>query len=374
MVTIVADEHIPFLKGVLDQFCRMEYLPGDAIRKEHLLEADGLIIRTRTRCDKDLLEGTPIRFIATATIGLDHIDTQYCDSKGISYYNAAGCNAWGVYQYVAAALVHLAAKHHFALEGMTLGVVGAGHVGSKVVKLGEVLGMKVLQNDPPREREEGTKEFVPLDQVVQEADILTLHVPLNPSGQDPTFHLVNEHIFHQLKKQTYLINTSRGPVVDSLPLINSLRKKDISGCILDVWENEPNINLELLKLTDIATPHIAGYSIEGKANGTANCVREASQFFGFGIGDWYPTDLPGPSNRMIKIADKGKPIEYILSKVISATYNISTDDALLRESPGLFEQLRNNYPARREFPFFKVILQHYEDKTARKIQAIGFSI
>jgi erythronate-4-phosphate dehydrogenase len=372
MITIVADENIPFLKGVLEPFCRMEYLPGDGIQNEDLAKADGLIIRTRTRCDPKLLEGTPVRFIATATIGYDHIDTTYCASKGITWSHSPGCNARGVFQYMAAALLHLAQADDFSLTGKMLGVVGVGHVGSRVVKLGEALQMNVLQNDPPRERIEGKGRFVSLKEIADESDIITLHTPLNLDGPDKTYHLIGQDFLTSLTKKPYIINTSRGQVIDNSLLKEKINRGGLRGCVLDVWESEPRIDRELMALTTLATPHIAGYSIEGKANGTASCVRNASRFFDFGIDDWYPQNLPGPANNVIRINTKGISSETIVNSAIKASYQITSDDIKLRREPELFEKIRNEYPVRREFPFYAISLLPHHQEAEETLQELGF--
>jgi erythronate-4-phosphate dehydrogenase len=372
MITIVADENIPFLKGVLEPYCDMVYLPGTKIRREHLLHADGLIVRTRTQCGRELLEGTGIRFIATATIGFDHIDAEFCQSHGIEWHHAAGCNAGGVQHYMAAALTHLAIQHGLSLSDQTLGVIGVGHVGSRAVKLAGTLGMKVLQNDPPRARQEGKKEFVTLGEVLEGSTIITLHVPLNLTGPDKTLRLADQEFFNALERKPFLVNTSRGGMVDGEILKKKLREKALSGCVLDVWDGEPDLDRELMGLVDIATPHIAGYSTEGQANGAAMCVQQASRFFGFGLDDWHPGNLPPPGDPQIIIDPAGKPLETILHEAIRASYDILEDDRRLRQNPHNFEKLRNEYPVRREFPAFHVKLLKPHKLAEATLRELGF--
>ena len=263
---IVVDKKIPFINGVLEKHADVVYLEGRDISRKDLLDADALIIRTRTTCNRELLEGTSVRFIASATIGFDHIDTAFCEAKKIFWTNAAGCNSSSVQQYIAGALVCLAEKLDITLSGKTIGVVGVGNVGRKIAKLCEAVGMKTLLSDPPRQRTEGSDCFVSLEKVVEESDIITLHVPLNRNSIDKTLHMGNESFFARLKKGQILINSSRGEVVDSIALKSCLRRGTLAACILDVWEHEPDVDRELLKLVDIGTPHIAGYSADGKAN------------------------------------------------------------------------------------------------------------
>ncbi len=294
---VVINKKIPFVTGVLEQYADVVYREGREIAREDVWDADALIVRTRTKCNRELLEGTKIRFIASATIGYDHIDTAFCEANHITWTNSAGCNSSSVQQYIAAALIHLAEEFNFDLSRKTIGIVGVGHVGSKVAKLCRALGMRVLQNDPPRERREGPKEFVPLETIIEQADIITLHVPLNVEVLDKTFHLVNEKFLSSLRNNQLLINSSRGEVVESAALKARLKEKMLADCVLDVWESEPEIDRELLGLIEIGTPHIAGYSADGKANGTSMVVQACSRFFGFGLAAWYPSTCRCPQAR-----------------------------------------------------------------------------
>jgi erythronate-4-phosphate dehydrogenase len=337
-------------------------------------KADGLIIRTRTRCDAKLLTGTKVKFIATATIGFDHIDTEYCADNGISWHHAPGCNSGSVTQYLASTLINLAKNHRFGLKGKTLGIVGVGHVGSKVARLAKILGMVPLLNDPPRARTEGNAGFFSLETIQQTADIISLHVPLIMEGPDKTFHLVNGDFFRKLGKMPYLINTSRGAVADTLSVRKNLERGKISGYVADVWEKEPSPDTEILKMCDIATPHIAGYSVEGKANGTAACVCAASRHFYFGIEDWYPEHLPKPVNRLIQLDARGKGDEQMIADTILAAYDVMDDNNAFRSDPSRFEYLRNNYPVRREPGAYAVDINGITPDLREKIQALGFRL
>jgi erythronate-4-phosphate dehydrogenase len=371
---IIADNKIPYLQGALEPFAELTYLPGGDIKKEHLLDADALIIRTRTKCNAELLEGTTVKFIATATIGYDHIDTDYCDKAGIKWTNAPGCNSSSVQQYIASAILFLAVERGFKLEDRTLGVVGVGNVGSKVVKLAEAIGLRVLLNDPPRVRAEGQCGFVTLDTIIKECDIITFHVPLNINGQDKTFHLADDTFFKQVDIDTIIINSSRGEVVDNKALKKSLSNERLSGAILDVWEGEPEIDQGLLNLVDIATPHIAGYSRDGKANGTAMSVQAISRFFGLGIDDWYPEKLEIPAETKIEIDCKGHTKEEILLAAFGNTYDITEDDKRLGESPETFEKQRNDYPVRREFTSYEIKLLNDDKGYGKLLSELGFII
>jgi erythronate-4-phosphate dehydrogenase len=370
---IVADDKIPYLKGVLEPFAEVIYLPGGKIGRSDVRDADALITRTRTRCNADLLEGTRVRFIASATIGFDHIDTEYCRQHQITWTNAAGCNAGSVNQWVAAALATLARRFRFTLGGKTLGIVGLGHVGSRVESLAQAMGMRFLRNDPPRMRTEGAAGFVSLEQVLAEADVITLHVPLSLDGPDRTLRLVDRERIARMKPGAILLNSSRGEVVDSA----ALKEASGSGALraaLDVWENEPDIEVALLDRVALATPHIAGYSVDGKANGTAMSVQAVSRFFGLGLEGWYPANLPAPECPVLRIDCRNKTREDVLLEAIRATYDIEADDSRLRKSVETFETQRGNYPVRREFFAYRIQAANASDATTDALKSLGFQL
>ncbi len=370
---IVADNKIPFLKGVLEPYGEVVYLPGAKIAKADLADADGLIVRTRTKCKKEILEGSRLKFIATATIGHDHIDGAYCDSNGITWTNAAGCNSSSVAQYIASTILNLAVEKNFRLSDMTIGIVGVGNVGSKVAKFAKTVGMTVLLNDPPRARKEGEASFVRLEKILSDSDIITFHVPLTMDGPDKTYHMADKIFFNSIAKRVWFINSSRGEITDTAELKNILNTGRIAGAILDVWENEPNIDLEMLSLAKFATPHIAGYSTDGKANGTAMSVQALAKFFGIReLENWYPTDVPKPSETVIKIDCKGKTKEQILLEAVKFTYDVLGDDQRLRSSPKTFEKQREEYPLRREFPVFKIKLANDGTNIETVLRELGF--
>ncbi len=371
---IVADDKIPFLRGVLEPYAEVVYRPGHGIRPEDVRDADALIVRTRTRCDASLLDGSSIRFIATATIGFDHIDTAYCAAHRITWTNAEGCNSASVRQYMAAALFHLARTHGFALRDRTIGVVGVGNVGSKVAQFCRAIGMRVLLNDPPRERRGDRESFVSLDAIRRESDLITFHVPLNRDGVDRTLHLVDRTFLGSLRPEQILLNTSRGEVVDGNALFDALRAKRLSAAVLDVWEHEPQIDLDLLAAVAVGTPNIAGYSADGKANGTTMSVQACSRFFGLGIDDWAPAEVPRPANPAIACDCAGRSGEAIAAELVRATYDIVADDRRLRASPETFEQQRGAYPLRREFPAYTVALTHAAPAVSEMIAQMGFQV
>lgn len=351
---IVVDDRIPYLENILEQyFSEVVYAAGSRFTRELVKDADALLVRTRTRCDAELLEGSQVKMIATATIGHDHIDKEYCQQKGIRWANAPGCNAYGVVQYVLSALAHISNVGYGSLAGKTLGIVGVGEVGRRLAAVASHLGLKVILNDPPRERVEGPDGFVDLDTLLQEADIVTLHVPLNRNGADKTLHLADERFFAKLGKPVVLINASRGEVMDGGALKMAIKDQKVAYSVLDVWENEPNLDLELLRAVDLATSHIAGYSLEGKANGTSIAVNEIFRFFGFNSGKrWFPNHLPILENNLIFNAENG--IEQGVKESILSTYNIADDDAALRSDPSFFEYLRGHYRIRRELSFYEI--------------------
>ena len=375
MLKVVADDKIPFLKGVLERCSdvAVEYCPGAKTVTDTVRDADALITRTRTKCRRELLEGTNVKFIATATIGFDHIDTEYARDNNIFWTNAPGCNSSSVAQYITSLLLNWAVKDKFALAGKVLGVVGVGHVGKKVAAAAGALGMKVLLNDPPRARVEGSEKFVGIDEIIKSADIITIHVPLEYNGSDPTYHLVDAEFIGRMRKDQYLVNASRGEVADNTALREALKNGSLAGAALDVWENEPEIDLELLKLLDFATPHIAGYSTDGKANGTSMSVRALAEFFDLPqeLKNYYPDNVPLPENTLLSVPPEGTLEEKLLA-VTAESYNIADDSRRLKTFPADFEKLRGSYPLRREFPAFTV--SNYDEQTGEILSKLGFKL
>jgi len=374
-IRIIADDKIPFLKGALEDKTEIIYLPGNDIDKNVVRNADALITRTRTICNENLLAGSSVKFIASATIGYDHIDTAWCESNGIEWTNAPGCNSSSVRQYLVSALLNLIPSLHPDPSLVTMGIVGVGNVGSKIASAAKALGMKVMLNDPPRERAENTNIFSSLADILREADIISFHVPLNKEGMDKTLGMAGKPFFSNLKKPVILINTSRGPVVNGSELKKAINRGIIKACVLDVWEHEPEIDLELLKKVNFGTPHIAGYSTDGKANGTAMSVKAISRFFNLGLDEWHPAGIPAPTDNMIECHCPGKSELDIIREIYLRTYNISDDDGRLRSHPGNFEFLRGNYPVRREPPAYQVKLFHcHHENLPGKLKKLGFKL
>lgn len=372
---IVADNKIPYLKGVLEPYAEVAYKPGAEISNGDVRDADALIVRTRTKCDEQLLEGSSVKFIATATIGFDHIDQEYCRKRNITWTNAPGCNASSVQQYIASVLATLGTSMSSIPEKPAIGIIGVGNVGSKVEKLARILDMDVLLNDPPRERAEGGTQWCTFRKIQENADIISFHVPLIAEGQDKTFHMADREVLDRLHPNTIVINTSRGEVVDNTALKQAVNNGQIKTAILDVWENEPEIDLELLNLVELGTPHIAGYSRDGKANGTAQSVRALSRFFGLGLNDWYPGNIEPPQNPVIQLNDQDIRPREAVYHAIKTTYDVVEDDNRIRRNPEEFEKQRGNYPVRREFNAYTLSSNSYlSDNTRQKLKALGFHL
>ena len=373
---IVIDNKIPFIRGVFEPYADVVYLPGRETTAEVVKDADALITRTRTICNESLLKGSSVKVIATATIGYDHIDTAWCERNGIFWTNAPGCNSWSVKQYIASTLVTLAARYGLELDKMTLGVIGVGNVGSKVAEAAGILGMKVLLNDPPRARREGGDAFVGLDELLSQADIITVHVPLEKEGPDATWHLFDAARIATLRPTQILINSSRGPVVDNQALKAALRGGRLKAAVLDVWEGEPAIDTELMSMLAVATPHIAGYSADGKANGTSMSVRAVARALGIeALKGWSASGIPAPVQALRFTIDcSDKTTQQVLTEAILYTYRVEEDSDLLKADPSLFEKLRGDYQIRREPTAFGVTLLHSGKEAAQKLARLGFEV
>lgn len=321
---VVIDHKIPYIKEAIEKIAdEVVFLPGHAFTREVVKDADALIVRTRTHCTRELLEGSQVKFIATATIGYDHIDVDYCREAGITWTNCPGCNAGSVEQYVHSVLLLLEREKGLELEKSTIGIVGVGHVGSRVKRMAESLGMKVLLNDPPR-ADKGEQGFVDLETIARECDVITFHTPLNREGMYATYHLVDEDFLFSLKRTPYIINSSRGEVVDTASLLAALSAGKVKDAIIDTWEYEPNISRELMEVALISTPHIAGYSADGKANATRMSLEALCEFFGM--------------EKNFSISPDEGPKDY----------DPTRDSEWLKASPEKFEWFRGNYPVRRE--------------------------
>lgn len=331
---IIVDDKIPYIREPLARITdEVVYLPGDTITAKDVRNADALIVRTRTHCNRQLLEGSRVQFIATATIGFDHLDIEYLRQANISWSNCPGCNASSVAQYLRSSLLLLQQERGISLQQSTLGIVGVGHVGTLVAQVGEELGMHVLCCDPPR-AEHGERGFLPLADLMQQSDILTFHVPLMSEGPHPTFHMADDSFFRALARKPIIINTSRGEVIDGNALLRAMKQGLVSDAIIDVWEHEPHIDCRLLERVYLGTPHIAGYSADGKANATRMVLEALCSHFHIRNQHFHILPPPLPIG-----TDPSNPL---------ALYDPRRDSQALKESPDHFEYLRGNYPLRRE--------------------------
>ena len=337
---IVIDDKIPYIKETISKLTnRAVYIPGNMIGNDDIRDADALIIRTRTHCDAQLLKGSNVKFVATATIGYDHIDTNFMEQAGIKWINCPGCNASSVAQYIDAVLTLIKTEKHIDIQKQTIGIVGCGHVGRKVVEVARRKGMNILICDPPRSDAEGEKGFVSMEQIAKEADIITFHVPLTKEGRYPTYHLANETLFDSLSKRPIIINSSRGAVVDNEALLYAINYNKVKDAVIDTWENEPNINKELLKRVWIGTPHIAGYSADGKTNADNMVISALCEFFSLPMQPAIcPPEIPNAD-----LCPKNKDERTLFF------YNPIPESNKLKLEPEKFEWFRNNYPLRREY-------------------------
>lgn len=369
---ILADAHIPYLKGVAEQFGEVQYLPGNKFDKAAIADKDVLIVRTVTRFDEAILSGSSVKLICSATIGYDHIDTDYCDANDIGWRTAPGCNANSVEQYVTASLLHLAHKYGFDLQSQTIGVVGVGNVGRKVAAACRKMGMRVLLNDPPRAEQEGNMEqFVSLETIQQEANIITFHPPLTRDGAHATYHLADEQFFDNLAHQPFIINSSRGAVVSNRALTAAIKQEQVAGAVIDCWENEPDVDRELLQLVDLGTPHIAGYSADGKWTGTKMSLENINDYFELNRERIELNDIDAPANaQVIDLAHI--PEEEQLQHAVWHTYQPLRDSNLLKVSPEQFYLFRSHYPLRREYHAYQVVNAAQEVEPT--LRQLGFDI
>lgn len=328
---IIIDDKIPYMQAALHGIeAEVVYKRGSDIGPDDVKDADALLVRTRTRCDEQLLAGSKVQFIATATIGYDHFDIDYLEQAGIAWTNCPGCNASSVAQYVRSVLLLLSADYSLELSNSTIGIVGCGNVGTLVRQVASELGLRVLVCDPLV----GSPDFVSLSDIESQADVITFHVPLTHSCEHATWHMADEAFFGRLHRCPFIINSSRGGVVDDQALYNALINGTIRQAVIDTWEHEPKIDLSLLNKVYIGTPHIAGYSADGKANATNMSVRALCRHFS--IKAPAPVEPPSLPSTFVYT---GNPLEL---------YNPLEDSARLKTNPSEFEQLRGNYPLRRE--------------------------
>jgi erythronate-4-phosphate dehydrogenase len=377
---IVADANIPFVKECFSSIGEVEVVAGRQIKPKEVIDADVLLVRSVTPVNEKLLAGSKVKFVATATIGVEHIDCEYLQKCGIGFASAPGSNANSVAEYIVAALLETGQKHNITLEGKSIGVVGVGNVGSKVVKKCGAMGMKIYFNDPPLQRQTGEAKYLPIEKLF-DCDFITLHTPLTFDGIDKTYHLADEKFFKSLKTGCVFLNTSRGGVVETGALKAAIKSGEIKAAVLDVWENEPNIDTELLEMADIGTPHIAGYSFDGKVAGMIMIYKAACKHFGLEPRFNIDSFLPEPIVPEIKIKSGSGGEENILREVVRKVYDIKADDRRLQGILNMgadkrgaeFDRLRKDYPVRREFQNTKVILATENTENIKeKLKGIGF--
>ena len=341
----VIDRAIPFVEGVFEPLgAEVLYKEGPDIVRADLMDADALVIRTRTRCDAAMLEGTSVKLIATATASMDNIDQAWCKEHGIFVQNASGCNAGGVTNYVFAALFGTASRKSIPLTGATIGIIGLGAAGTRVEEMALALGFKTLRYDPLRAEKEGPAEFHDLDTVLEGSDIVTMHIPVN----DTTRGMADASFFARMKPGAFFINTAQGELVVEQDLIDAIPR--LGPVALDTWCHEPAINRDLMNVVDIATPHIAGYTLQGKQIGTSMAIRAVARFFSLSpLYDFFPTtEIVEYQAVHIDAHDK---TQGEIASVIQYNYPIFTDDFMFRMAPDRFTELRTNYRYRREFYF-----------------------
>jgi erythronate-4-phosphate dehydrogenase len=386
---------MPFASEAFSTLGQVTVREGRRISAEDVRAADMLAVRSTTRVNRALLEGSSVKFVGTATIGTDHMDLDYLEEAGIRWCYSPGCNATSVAEYIVGALLCLANRHAFALAGKTIGVIGVGNVGSRVVERARALGMRVLQNDPPRQRmaagessgagtaEDGQESaFVDLDFLLAQSDIVTLHVPLTHEGQDATLHMAGEDFFGKMKPGCVFLNSARGAVAATDALVAAVRAGTVAHAVIDTWEGEPSCSDDLLELVDLATPHIAGYSYDGKVCGTVMVYKEACAFLGR-EALWSPADLlPPPPVPAVGLDASGREDEDVLHALVRRVYDIESDDTRLRETrsgdagarAAAFDELRKAYPVRREFRFTRAALDNASDTLLRKAAGLGFRL
>jgi erythronate-4-phosphate dehydrogenase len=381
---IVADGNIPFVAECFSSIGEVKVVGGREITPAAVRDADVLLVRSVTQVGPDLLAGSKVRFVGTATIGFDHIDADFLRRNNIGFASAPGSNANSAAEYIIAALLEIGQRFHIDLEVKSIGIIGVGNVGSRVAKKAAALGMKLYLNDPPLQRQTGDPKYLAIEELFG-CDFITIHTPLTFEGIDKTFHLADEKFFRLLKERCVFINASRGGVVDSTALKSAIRSGRLQAVALDVWENEPNIDAELLEMVDIGTPHIAGYSLDGKIAGMIMIYKAACEYFGvetkYDIEDF----LPAPAVRELRINPGRGTEQDVVTGTVQKIYDIRKDDGRLRwilkrpaEKKGeFFDSLRKNYPVRREFQNTTVVIatestELKAEKLLGKLRGIGF--
>lgn len=378
---IIVDENIPFGKEAFSLLGDVKLLPGRQIASEHVKQADALIVRSITKVNEKLLLNSSVRFVGTATIGFDHVDLGYLKKQNITFASAPGSNANSVSEYIIASLLLLAEKKGKTLASSSLAIIGVGNVGSRVLKKAQTLGMTCLLNDPPKQRETFSKEYLPLQDAIANADFVSLHVPLKREGIDMTFQMADKKFFSSMKKGAAFLNSSRGEVAVEKDLQNALSEHRLSDAVMDVWQNEPDVDPDMVNKAFVATPHIAGYSFDGKVNGTLMMFNALKMHLDSSKEFDIKKLLPLPEVPEIDLTAQKESDEKILLDAALWVYDIKRDDRDMRkasmkgEKRGTeFDRLRKEYPRRREFQNTTLILQASQNALIEKAKGLGFKV
>lgn len=379
---IICTTSIPFASELFSPLGKLQILDPNQITPSTLKNADILIARSTLKINAALLEGSKVKFAGTCTIGHDHMDTAYLEKSGITWTAAPGCNANSVAEYVTVSLLLLAKRRGFQLRDKTIGIIGVGNVGTLVLKKAKALGMRALLNDPPLYEQTGDSAYRPLDELLTKSDIITLHTPLTKTGNYPTFHLAGHDFFSRIKPGCIFINSARGAVLDSEAFLKARCEDIIAHSVIDCWEYEPTFRLDVMEAADIATPHIAGYSYEGRGMGTVHVYRKLCRFLGIEPKLSLDALLPPPSVPVINLDASGMADEEARANIVGRIYDIAADDGRLRDiafaDSGTrgknFELLRKNYPVRREFRYTRVILRNGSAALADTLRKLEFQV
>lgn len=376
-MNLLVDANITYAKEAFSSLGNTQLVDGRKLTNAEAKDADILVVRSITNVNEKLLKSSKIKFVGTATIGTDHIDLDYLKQNKIEFADAKGCNADSVAEYVFTALYKVAFQKNISLKGKTLGIVGVGNIGSRVVRVAKSLGMKVLKNDPPLERNKIGDNYVSLNEILH-SDIISFHVPMILEGIDKTYHLLDENNLKKIRDGAIIINSSRGAVIDNKSLLSESIKREFD-LVLDVWENEPAVNIELLSKAKIATPHIAGYSFEGKVNGTKMIYNALCKFLNK-QPDWEPQtpEIKFPDKKLFE----GKNNEEKLYRLFKEIYDIERDDEMMRkisnikpdEQLSYFDMLRKKYPIRREFSNYMVQILEEENHLKQFLENLRFKV
>ncbi len=380
---IICTTNIPFSEEAFSTLGDVEIHPASKISNSTLKDADVLITRSTLKVTSELLTSTKVKFVGTCTIGFDHMDIEYMEKNNIHWKNAAGCNANSVAEYLVAGLLYLSNKYNFQLKGKTIAVIGVGNVGKKVIEKSKALCLNVLKNDPPLFDETSDPSYQSLEEILPQSDIVTLHVPLTKKGKYPTYRMLNEDFYKLLKKCPIFINAARGGIMISDLFIKARDTELIKYAITDTWEGEPNFRLDVMERSNIATPHIAGHSFEGKVIGTYIIYKELCKFLNK-PADWHYEKLLPPSTcPKLNIDAKNKSFEKVLHEAVKAVYDIEADDirmrAIAKESNPIkralsLEKLRQNYPIRREFRFTNINIKNASPEVIKALEALQFNV